>query len=510
MSHLEVDNIPRGTLFITIASASQYLVMGLFYVVVTNTNALTPADIGILSILSFFASIFFLFTALALPTALTKFTSEKLGRNQRGEAAAIFRTVTKIVLILSLLGFVAAVIFSEQLSLYFWGTSDYALLIILMVSNALLFNIIALLNSGLQALHLFVKMALVSLVSIVTSRMIGSVLAILNMGLKGVVIGYIVGSSITLITALTFLKGKFPKTTHNTPIDEILRFSTPIFLSQLLLLVLNWADVVLVNALTGNSSLTGVYYIVINSVNVLSILWIPVTTTIFPALSARHGINNPEGISAILKTSSRYLSYMILPSCIGLAIISPTALTIFYGSNYMSGALPLSVLSIATIITGFYSLFTTALTAIGKTTEILKISTISAITTITMLLTFVPFLSAIGAAIARLTMQIVSLALTMYVLRKHLETHLDKESLWKSAIASTAMIPFLIATEFVLRPKISALQALIIEISVSVSIYVLGLYIIKALNNQDFELLRQSFPKFMSKYISILENIIVR
>jgi O-antigen/teichoic acid export membrane protein len=85
---METNNIPEGTLKITLANASQYIVAALFYIIVTKTNALTQTDIGTLSLLSFLASTFTLLTQIALPTALTKFTSEKLGKNQKEEAIA--------------------------------------------------------------------------------------------------------------------------------------------------------------------------------------------------------------------------------------------------------------------------------------------------------------------------------------------------------------------------------------------------------------------------------------
>jgi len=506
---LETNNIPKGTLQITLTNAVQYLTVGLFYIIITKTNALTQTDIGILSILSFISSTFLLLTTLALPTALTKFTSEKLKKNQE-EAASIQKTITKVILISSLTGFTIAGCLSKQLSQYFWGTPTYAFLIILILIHAFLFNIITLFNSRLQALYLFGKLALVTLIFVITSRTTAVTLALLNMGLKGVLIGYITGSSVALIVALTFIRGKLPKTTHNAPLKPILKFSVPLFLASLMALILNWADIIIINTLTGNYSLTGIYYIVISSTAVLSILWIPMTTTIFPALSARHGLKDHEGISNILKTASRYLSYIIIPSCIGLATISPTALTFFYGPDYTPGALPLSILSTATIILAFCSLFGVTLTAIGKTTQILKINAVSAISAVALLLALVPFFEATGAAIARLTTQITSLTLAIYVLRKNVKLQLDKEALWKSALASTATIPVLIGLELTLSTKISTTQTLTIEILAAASIYLIGLYTLKALNSQDFELLRQTFPKFLSKYINTLEKFIVR
>jgi O-antigen/teichoic acid export membrane protein len=505
---MQTNNIPKGTFQITLTNAVQYLIMGLFYIAVTKTNALTQTDIGALSILSFLSSTIILVTGLALPAALTKFASEKLGKNQLAEAASVQKTVIKTVLALSIIGFVIAILLSNQLSQYLFGSSIYTHIIILMLIYTLFFSIIGLCNSTLQALYLFGKMATVTLIFIIISRTTAVTLAMLHMGLEGVIIGYITGSTAALTTAITFIRGKLPKTTHNTSLKPILKFSLPLFLSSLTLLVLNWADVIIVTATTSDYSLTGIYYIALNSVTVLSILWIPITTTIFPAFSAKHGLKRPEDITNILKTSSRYLIYIILPSCLGLAVISPTALAFFYGSSYTPGAIPLSILSIATIIIALYSLLTTALTAIGKTTQILKINIVLALSTVTILIIIVPFLQTIGAALTRLITQVIGIILAFYVLQKEIPVKIDKEALWKSTLASTATIPFLLILETTISKNMPITQTLIIEILTAASIYTLSLHILKALKTQDFELLRQALPKALTKYINFIEKII--
>ena len=507
---METNNIPGGTLQITIANVSQYIIVGVFYIIITRTNALTQTDIGTLSILSFIASTFSLLTLLALPAALTKFTSEKLGKNQRGEAAAVQKTVIKTVLTLSIVSFAIAALSSRSLSQYFLNSSEYVFLIILILANAFLSNMITLCTSTLRALYLFGKMATITLIFIFSSRIVAIALALLHMGVAGVIIGYVIGSIIALALAVEFLRGKLPKTTKNMPLKPLLYFSLPLFLSSITALVLNWADVVIITSLTGDYSLTGVYYIVIRSIAILSILWMPMMTTIFPALSAQHGLENPERISNILRTTSRYIVYITFPSCLGLAIIAPTALTFFYGAGYTKGAIPLAVLSIATIIIAIYSLLTTTLTATGKTGQILKINTLSALSLILMLLALVPFFETTGAAFARLATKIIALTLAVYLLSKEIKIQLDKEALWKSAIASTATVPFLLALELIISAKLSTTQTLAIEILTAAGIYVFSLYILKALKSQDFQLLRQALPKPLAKYIHILEGIMVR
>ena len=510
MPSLESNNIAKGTLQITSTNAIQYLIMGLFYIAVTKTNALTPTDLGVLSVLSFLASTFCLFTTLTLPTALAKFASENLGKNQLEEAAAIQKTAIRAVVTLSLAGFVTIALFSEIISQYFWGTPNYAFFIILMTINALLLNLSTLYQSSLQALRLFGKMAVVSILSIVFSRTIAVILALMHLSVSGVLIGYIAGSFIAVAAAIAFTRGKISYSTNGAPIKPLLHFSFPLFLSSLTLLVLNWGDIVILASVTSNYALVGIYRIVVSSISVLSVIYVPIMVTILPVLSARYSLKNPEGIGKILRTASRYLFYVMIPSCLGLATIAPTALTFFYGPDYTSGAIPLAILSVSVILLALYSLFTTALTALGKTKQVLKISIASALLTLALLITLVPFFKGVGAALTRLTVQAISLTLAIYTLQKYVKVRLDMEALWKSAAASTATAPILMVIEFTISRKIPTIQVLTIEILAASSTYLLALYILKALNSQDFELLRQAFPKALSKYINILEGLIVR
>jgi len=507
---METDNIPGGTLRISLANISQKIILALFYMILTKTNALTQTDIGILSVLSFIAAAFPLLTQLSLPTALTKFTSEKLGKNQQEEAAAVQKTITKIVVTLSLAGLVIVTLSSQLLSEYFWNKPEYAFLIVMMIVYAFVSNILALCGSTLQALHLFGKMATLTITFIFSSRIIALTLALLHLGVAGVVIGHVIGSIITVAIAVGFLRGKLPKTSKNTPLKPLLHFSLPLVLGAISALVLNWADVMLMATLTTDYASTGIYYIVIRSVGTLAILWTPMMTTIFPAISARNGLENPKSISSILRTTSRYLIYIILPSCLGLAIIAPTALTFFYGPGYADGAIPLTILSIATIIIALYSLFATTLTAIGKTGQILKINIVSALSTVLLLIALVPFFETIGAAFARLTTQIIGLLLAIYILHKEIRIQLDRDALWKAAVASAATVPFLVFFELFISTRLPTTQTLIIEILTAAGIYVLFLYILRALKRQDFDLLRQAFPTPLAKYINILEGIMVR
>jgi len=506
---MKTNGVGKGTFQITFASIIQYLVMGLFYIVVTKTNALTPTDLGVLSVLSFIASTLLLST-LALPTALTKYVSEHLGKNEIQKAASVQRTITRTVILLSLGGLIVATILSSSLSQYFWGTAESFQLIILISISALFSNLIVLYKSGLQALRLFSKMALVTITFILSSRIIAVVLALQDFGVTGVILGYIIGSFIGLIVAITFTRGKFPNPKNKTPIKPLLQFSLPLFLSSLALLVLSQADIVILASVTNDYALVGIYSIAVRSLLVLSVIWQPIMATTLPIVSARFGLQDQKGVGNVVKMMSRYLSYTVIPSCVMLAVVAPTALNVFYGSDYVPGATALSILSISVIVSALFTLVTTTLTAIGKTKQVLQINLVSATSVVVLLLGLVPLLGIIGAAITRLVVQVISLILAVYILKRHVSVQLDREALWKSALASAITIPFLFVLESKMIKGFSAVQVFAVEILVAGFIYVGSLYVLKALNDQDFDLIRQSFPKSFSKIIDTLQSVMSR
>jgi len=73
-----------------------------------------------------------------------------------------------------------------------------------------------------------------------------------------------------------------------------------------------------------------------------------------------------------------------------------------------------------------------------------------------------------------------------------------------------ATVPFLLTIELTLSTKLSTVQTLALELLTAAAIYLFALYILKALKSQDFQLLKQAFPKPLTKYINIIERIIIR
>jgi len=508
---MEANNVVRGTFAITSIQIVQYIAQGLFYVVVTKTGALTETDLGLVSILTFLGFLTMTLTSLSLPTALTKYVSENLKKNEKMQVVIIRRTVNTSVLVFATLGLAVTIFLSGQISMYFWKTETYAPLIVFMSIYAFFHTLMSLFNASLQAFFLFEKVAVVSLVWVVLSRFLGASLALLHFGVYGVVFGYVVGYGAAFVLSFLFGRGQSPRISAPSsymPMKPLLKFSFPLFLSSIILLGMNWADIAVLASLTSNYAVLGIYYLAANSVTFISALYVPISYTVLPLLSAQNSVKDFQSINNTLTIAGRYLYYLMLPTCVGLAMIAPTAIRSVYGHQYVYGSVSFAILSLAQVLVAFYMILTTTLTAIGKTSDIMKINIVSVLSYIALLLVLVPIFTDIGAASARFTMQVISLALTIHVLNKNVKVVVDKESLWKSALASIAIVPILILTEHILA-SFSVYLILIVDVLAAASVYLVLLYLLKALNHQDFGLLKRTFP-FIARYLEVIEGIMVR
>lgn len=503
-------NIPRGTVYLTISEVFQYVFFLIFYMVLTKTNTLSQADIGTLSVLTFLVSLFSLLTFVSLPTALVKYVSEFMDQNKKSKAMATQNTIIKTVVILSSIGLLIGIIFSGLISDYFLNGTEYVYLIIINFVFAFFSNLIGLVKSALNGVCLFGRMALLTIIFVVITRVLAIVFASFNLGVMGVIVGYAVGTIVSFSISIFFLRGKIEKSDEKAPLKPLLAFSLPLTLSSIAGLVLNWADIIIITSLIRDLSLTGVYSIAINSAGALKVLYLSLTSTILPVLSAQQGIKDFKKVTNTIKTTSRYLLYLMLPSCIGLAIIAPRVLSFFYGPSYVEGAIPLAIVAITTIITALTAILSLTMTAIGKTSTHLKIKVTISILTLLSLIIFVPFFEIIGAAVSRLVIQVIAIILTAKLLQRDLKISFDKEAIWKSSLSTGLMVLILFTVEFMFGHLLSELLMIFLDISIAVVVYVFGLYVLNAIKKHDIELIRLAFPKSFNKFISLLERILVR
>ena len=116
-----------------------------------------------------------------------------------------------------------------------------------------------------------------------------------------------------------------------------------------------------------------------------------------------------------------------------------------------------------------------------------------------------PFLGVTGMAIVKGVAMIISLALTIFALRRRMPIRLDKEALWKSWTAATFMFLVVGVIEWIYLSQ----YLLPFYIFAGGVAYVAALKMLKAVNENDIQLIRNLTGKRLSPIVNVLEKILV-
>jgi len=507
---LETSRVAKGTTYIAVQNVIQYLVAFVFYVVIARL--LSQAEVGKMSLLFFCMGVFGTLTQLAMPVATQKFVSENVGKGQIERASAASKTTLKILLATSTPSLLLVIFTSKQLSLFIFGNEANVFILIIAFITAFILNFTALFGAEMLGLGLFAEMAVQNLTFVILGKMMAIIFAWLGYGVNGVIMGWLLGSIICLIVSYIILRGKFPKPNEVFPARIIITYSYPVLIFTILNLIQGWADVTILYALTKSLVATGIYYLAMAGATILSIIWSAITTTIFPALSAQYGKAGFAGLEKALLTSTRLLNLLVIPLSVSLAAISPTAITIAYGPNYLEGALPFALLTSTSIMAAYVALFTVALQAIGETKTLIKVGGVSALIDLVIVTLLAKPLGVVGAAIARIAMCSIASALSYGALRgKIRQLTLDvgsiKRALLLSAIIAIplALVDWLLMNVF---PS-SILVRLIVEVVVFVGVGLIGVIRLRPLEAGDFDLVRLGSPKQIHKIIDFAEKVLI-
>jgi len=116
-----------------------------------------------------------------------------------------------------------------------------------------------------------------------------------------------------------------------------------------------------------------------------------------------------------------------------------------------------------------------------------------------------PSLGATGIAIIKGTALILSFILSIIALRTRIPIRFDKEAIWKSWSASIVMFVIVwIVEQIYLSPYL-----LPVYILVGGATYAGSLKILKAVNKNDFQLIRNLMGKPVAPLVDVLEKVLI-
>lgn len=473
----------------------------------------TEADFGFFTMLSFMLTLASTLGGLALTSASVRYIARYVAEGQEDKARSVVSRVLQVSAITASL--IAVVLFA----LAWWFSETFS-------SSVLIFQLLPLTVavqifytqtlSFLQGLQKLRTMALVSMAYTVVHYSVSIILVYAGFGVLGIAAGWVLALSLSSATALLATSRYIGLSRQTHRLRPLLVFSFPLYISAILAFVVNWVDQIFVLPYLGLEAL-GVYSIAVRASIVPNLVSQAIVTSLFPKMSELHSRSGTGSLRDAFKTSTRYGALLGFPVSLLVATLAYPIVVVFATVRFVNAVAPLALMCVASLPTALGLAVGPTLLTLNKTRAAAVITVITILLEAVLSYVSLSFmgLGLVGVASSRLFAALASLGLGVYLLRQFLRVEFDREAAWKSAVASVIMVLSIFAMEFVrsmLEPGFLLLalrlRLLPVYALVGVSVYLLSLIALGAVEKRDVELLRGYLPARLRWIAELLDKVV--
>jgi len=465
-------------------------------------RVLNLSQIGEVSLLALVMSIFTTLTQVALPSAATRFIASNIAKGDARKAEASARTITGLLLGIATPSLILAIFLSPWVGKLLLGGPSGIQLIIATFVTGFIIDITTLLGSFFLGLGMYSQSVYQNVLYVPLSRGLGLTLAYSGFGVSGIVLGWVCGGLATLALSTYLLRGRLALK-GSYPIMPLMTFSLPVFSSTVITLLQNWGDIAILQALIGQLQTTGAYYLVVSRAGFLSILWTPLTGAAYPAFSVTHSTNGAKGVSSQLIPVFRLINVIVLPICVGLAAVAPSAIEVVYGPALVGQSIPFVMLVLATIFSAQGAILVMVLQATGNTRPLLKIFPIATVLDLATVFFGAEAFSTLAGAAGRVVLAVATFTLAWQSLRLTVRPPVLQD-LDRGLILAFTIGILLFATNQLLTYTVVVRP--LIRLPVIVTVFCVSFMLLckklKALREEDFDAIETATPKFLHGFIN--------
>jgi O-antigen/teichoic acid export membrane protein len=462
---------------------------------------------GGLAVLTLVAAGAQLLSDLGFGATATKFVAsfEATGEYDKMRSAGYECIVVNVA---STLVIAALVYFSaDLLAASLLGSVSRASLIRLLALEICALGIRNPLSSILTGLKKFREVSLTNVVAFALRQ--GLVVAFLESGwgLSGIIIGWGIGDSFNS-SALALYTWKFlgpPRLGFG--FGKLLRFSAPLFLANVAGYASSWFDRALLLPLVALAQL-GSYNVAVTAYGILSSAPSAISGALFPYYSHFYPdgsqISQTINLENAVRTASRYVSFLTIPLSVGLAVTALPAATLLAGNNYADAAYPLATLSIFLALTSQVNALSQVFVVLGRTVTSAGVTIASVLGPILVGMLIIPYLGIPGASLARGLSLVISLILSILVLRRFLKVRFDMQAYGYAWIASLVMAGVVLIVQQLFYSK----YLLPVYVAIGAIVFLIILRLLHAVKPEDFELISDYLGPRMRFIGRLLEKLL--
>jgi O-antigen/teichoic acid export membrane protein len=481
---------------------------------ITGQMLFTDLDFGFFTLLSFITSLASTLGILALTSASVRYIAQYIAEGKEAEAKSVVTSVLRVSAATSLTIAILLLTLSGILSNIF--TDSNGLIFILLPVVSMIQTFYSQTLGFLQGMQKLRELSMVSVLYTTLQYSVAILLVYAGFGVLGIVISWIFGFAIAWAVAISITFHHMGFSTNAHSLKPLLVFSFPLYISALLSIVVNWVDQIFVFPFLGIDAL-GVYSIAVRASVVPNLVSTAIIFSLFPKLSELHSTSGISSLRDAFRTSTRYAALLGFPVALMVATLAYPIIVLFATVKFVDATIPLAVMCIAALPAILGSAISPTLLTLKRTKTVALITVIAIFLEASLSYVSLAYLKTglVGVAFSRFFAAFTGFILGVYVLRASLKIGFDKEAVWKSAVASVAMVLSLFGLELlrsIVEP--SSYQFLVLRLRLlplyavaGVLVYLLTLIALRTVKRKDIELLREYLPKHLRRIASLLSRV---
>ncbi len=445
------------------------------------TKSFTINDYGIWVIINTTIVLIPGFATLGLPYTMVRFLSAEKDKEKIKED---FYSLASIVLISSFIISSLLFLFSNYFAhVLFNGDVNLARLVSIIV---FLTCLNAFLLSFFRTFQQMRRYSFILVVQTYLAIILVSYFAINGFGLfyatMGLLIAYIISFFIMIMFIITNIGFKIPKFEN---MMEFLSFGLPTIPANLSSWLVDSSDRYVIGILLG-SAFVGYYSPGYTLGNILVMVFAPFSVLLPSVLPKYYEEGKIEKIRIFIKYSIKYFLLLSIPAAFGLSILSkPILMILTTPAIALNGYLVTPFVATSALLYGIYAIAGNVLILEKRTKLMGTIWLIAAVLNLSLNILFVPIFGILGAAAITLVAYLVAFILTILYASKQFKFDFDLMFIVKSLVASIVMASIIIW----MNPQ--GVINIITTVIISTVVYFVVLIILKGINREEFEFIRQ-------------------
>ncbi len=475
---------------------------------------LGPENYGIYSLVIWLLGTIGLLVNLGIPTTITKYVSEYVGRKDLSAVSLIFSRLLRFEIASGALVSVLLFLLAQPIARWY-DNPDLTLYLRVASLVILPMGLMWLYNGLFFGLQRFDLIALINLV--VSPATLVIILVVLYSGGK---IEWLVAVSamtnLLLVASYVYLKrARFPFVqkggVRNDFGGKLLKFSASVFMIVVLeAIVWERFGIFFLSIFSTPSEIAFYNVAFIFSSRTMILLPGALTGILLPAMSEVYGVGDKAELARVHVTATRYLAMLSLPLCLGGIAISRQLFATLYGPSFGPASLVFAILIVGGAVGSIATASSSLLYGAELQRVVVRVGILAALINILASWFLVPILAARGAALAAALTQIVGGVLLLgYVYGKYMKQAFPILPMVRTLLASALMG----CAAFVLAEAIGGWIGLIAALALSLPLYVFNLFLTRSLTSGDVNLLDSAIrrlPTYWGKAASSVLNALIK